>query len=155
MEKDLKEFAKLGFLSQLTKNINGLENSIARYIYNKYINIDNTTDDNTTDDNSYKIYLDKIFIKTRKFDIIPQETIILDDIKNLQLANNDYEQNKIIDIKKNGSLPDILRCSFICNSKNKYHRCNNKIMNDDIDVCYKHEYSENIYYDNYHQLFEK
>ena len=53
------------------------------------------------------------------------------------------------------SLPDVKRCTFIRKHKNKYIRCAMSITddgNDDNDVCYKHESSINMYWDNYCRL---
>ena len=141
-------------MEKLAKNINLIENGTAKYIFNKYIR-NKKKPDASNDDITYEEFLDTIINKLRSSNVISQEQIIKEDIKKLELANEDYEQHNIVDFSKNGSFPDVLRCTYIRKYKNKYSRCNNKIMDDDSDICYIHQYYENIYYDQYNELFEK
>jgi hypothetical protein len=168
-------------LDILEKSLNKLENYAAKYIYKKYIEIDDTPEKPTTLDTSnipnipntphstqnfkyskkpinkeaYKLYLDRIFSKERKH-IIKQNDVLADDLENMSLADEDYEENpNQFKRQKYNSYPDIKRCCYIRKHKHKLMRCKNSIINDDEDMCSKHEDSLNMYWDMYVELLEK
>ena len=151
-------------MDNLVKSLNRLENYTAKYIFNKYIcnsnNEDNKDEDNKEDDSiSYKEFTDTIFGLERKA-IITQDESLNEDLDNMDLANKVFEKDpEKFKRRDYDSLPDIKRCTFIRKHKNKYIRCAMSITddgndgNDDgNDVCYKHESSVNMYWDNYSRL---
>ena len=105
------------------------------------------------DNKIYKIYLRTIFDYDRHLFRISQDNVFEEDLKQMRLADKAYENNpkefKFNDFK---SYPDILRCTFIIKHKHRYYRCKNKVINDDNDICKKHENVENIYIDKYNDL---
>jgi hypothetical protein len=143
----------------LVKDINNLENTIAKYIYNKYIdNNKNLAIKNINEINKkkYKIYLQNIFEFKRKCFVLNQEDIIRDDLKTMNIADKALERNPDkFNVSNFDIPPDILRCSYIRKYHHRYYRCKNRISNDDSDVCKTHENSENIYYDNYNDILEQ
>ena len=168
-------------IDMLSKQMNKLENYVTKYIYKKYIEIDtssstnniNTTDTpDTTDDEleedltyiyskkpknliDYKVYKDRVFGKDRK-GIIKQEDQLKDDLKKIKQADIAYNKKPLLFKKcKTNSYPDSKRCTYIRNYKNKLIRCKNNIINDNEDICFKHEDSPNIYWDSYIELLEK
>jgi hypothetical protein len=165
-------------LDILEKSLNKLENYAAKYIYKKYIEINDTPEPSTTLDTldtsntspsiqnfkyskkpinkeAYKLYIDRIFSKERKH-IIKQNDVLADDLENMTLADTEYEKNpEKFKRNKYNSYPDIKRCSYIRKNKHKLMRCKNGIINDDEDMCSKHEDSLNIYWDMYIELLEK
>jgi len=103
----------------------------------------------------YELYKDSIFGKNRK-GIIKQDELLKDDLKKLKQADIDYNKKPLLFKKhKNNSYPDSKRCSYIRKYKNKLVRCKNSIINDDEDICFQHEDSPNMYWDNYIELLEK
>lgn len=146
-------------LKTLAKNIKSIENSVARYIYKKYIVSKSTIDENenekekkikTIDNTLYRIYLQTIFNLERKTDRILQSDVLKQDKIDMDIANKAYDINpKSFKQKDYKSLPDILRCTFIRKYKHRYYRCKNKVINDDSDICKQHENSDNIYIDKY------
>ena len=107
------------------------------------------------DNKLYKIYLQRIFDFERHSFRILQEDVLKEDLKNMAIADKAYELNpKNFNPSEYDSLPDVLRCSFIRKSKHRYYRCRNKVINDDSDICKKHENSENIYIDRYNELID-
>ena len=103
----------------------------------------------------YKLYTDKIFNKERKY-IIKQNDILIADLENISLADDEYESNPtLFHRQQNNSYPDIKRCSYIRKHKNKLIRCKNSIINDDEDMCSRHEDKPNIYWDSYNELVDK
>jgi len=211
-------------LNDITKSFRNIENSIAKYIYKKYImpkpiNINNTVTQNNQDnqyniventsenqdedasvseeeedeyddaeinaseaanveeltnedksiilDNQikiqdtiniklYKLYLQKIFDLERHSFRILQDDVLKEDLKNMAIADKAYNINpKNFNPKDYNSLPDVLRCTYIRKYKHRYYRCHNKIINDDNDICKKHENCENIYIDKYNELLEQ
>ena len=162
-------------LDILEKSLNKLENFTAKYIYKKYIEIDDipeeisTSKSHTTElstqnfkyskkpinSEAYKLYLDIIFSKERKH-IIKQSEVLADDLENMTLADEEYNKNPTqFKRQKYNSYPDIKRCCYIRKHKHKLMRCKNNIINDDDDMCIKHEDSLNIYWDMYVELLEK
>jgi hypothetical protein len=165
-------------LETLEKSLNKLENYTVKYIYKKYIEIDSTPEPTTTESTTavtqevstapifkyskkpnseveYKLYLDRIFGKEREH-IITQHDSLSKDLENMQIADEDYETNPEKFKRQNhNSYPDIKRCSYIRKHKHKLMRCKNNIMNDDEDMCSKHEDALNIYWDMYNELIDK
>ena len=210
-------------LNDIAKSFRNIENSIAKYIYKKYImpkpiNINNTVTQNNEDnivdniventsenededayvseedkdedvsvseaanveeltnedksksiilDNQikiqdtiniklYKLYLQKIFDLERHSFRILQHDVLKDDLKNIAIADKAYNINPTnFNPKDYKSLPDVLRCTYIRKHKHRYYRCQHKIINDDNDICKKHENCENIYIDKYNELLEQ
>ena len=142
-------------MDELVKSLNRVENYTAKYIFNKYIcNATNT--ENINKDKYYKLYLDTIFGLERKA-IITQDESLNEDLDNMDLADKVFEKDpEKFKRRDYDSLPDIKRCTFIRKHKNKYIRCAMSITDDgnddDSDVCYKHESSINMYWDNYCRL---
>ena len=137
----------------LVKDINNLENTIARYIYDKYIDNNKNL---AIDEKTYKMYLQNIFEFKRKCFVLNQEDIIRDDLKTMTIADKALERNPDkFNVSNFDIPPDILRCSYIRKYHHRYYRCKHRISNDDSDVCKKHENSENIYYDNYNDILEQ
>ena len=160
-------------LDILVKSLNKLENYTAKYIYKKYIEADTTVDTtaDTTEETppdpkfkyntkpasteAYKLYLDRIFSKERKH-IIKQNDITAEDLENMTEADEEYEKNpNLFHRQKNTSYPDIKRCSYIRKHKHKLMRCKNSIINDEEEMCTKHEESPNMYWAMYIELLEK
>jgi len=111
--------------------------------------------DKKFDNNLYKLYLQRIFDLERHSFRILQEDVLTKDLKNMAIADKAYELNpKKFNPMEYDSLPDVLRCSFIRKYKHRYYRCKNKIINDDSDICKKHENCENIYIDRYNELLD-
>ena len=111
--------------------------------------------DKKFDNKLYKLYLQRIFDLERHSFRILQEDVLREDLKNMAIADKAYELNpKNFNPMEYDSLPDVLRCSFIRKYKHRYYRCKNKIINDDSDICKKHENSENIYIDKYNELLD-
>ena len=145
----------------VVKNIKSIENSVSKYIFNKYIyHISSNDDINEKDDinKAYKHFQNRIFYRGCKFARLDQNNELLNDLKNMNIADEAYKKlnynRKLFKIKDYNILPDILRCSYIRKHHHKLHRCCNIIMNDDSDVCAVHEFSENIYFDKYNDLIE-
>ena len=141
----------------IVKDFNRIENSIARYIFKKYIA--NANNDTGTSFNTvlYKLYIQNIFELERHSFRILQEDVLKEDLKQMTLADKAYEASgggKNYNCNDYTSLPDILRCTYIRKYKHRYYRCKNKVINDDCDVCKKHENCDNIYYDKYNELLE-
>ena len=164
-------------LELLVKSLNKLENYTAKYIYKKYIEIntipettapETTTPESTEDieitfkyskkpnnNEDYKVYADTIFDKERKH-IIKQNDILAEDLDNISIADDEYENDPTkFNRRQNNSYPDIKRCSYIRKHKNKLIRCKNSIINDDEDMCSRHEDTPNIYWDSYNELVDK
>jgi len=207
-------------MENLVKNFRNIENSIARYIYKKYIMPEPNTEDIDIEDGNilsrnievededeecvdereecvdegeecvdegeecadegedyavdvenintpqvnknvlldktlYKIYLQTIFDLERKTGRILQDDVLKEDLKKMNIADKAYNINPAnFNPKEYESLPDILRCTFIRKNKHRYYRCCNKVINDDSDICKKHENSENIYLDKYNELLD-
>ena len=142
-------------LSNLLKSFNKLDNSIAKYIYNKYIFIKNTNISlDSSEEADYKKYINKIFSLDRPC-MITQKESLETDLQNMEIANEEYDKDvSKFKPRQFDSLPDIKRCSFIRKHKNKYKRCANGILNDDSDMCYKHIASKNMYWDRYCEVLE-
>jgi hypothetical protein len=103
----------------------------------------------------FKLYLNKIFANSRK-SIITQEESIISDLKNIFIANNEYNKKpEKFKRLQNKSHPDIKRCCYIRKFKNKYIRCALSSNNEDEKYCYKHYNKLNIYWDNYSQIINK
>ena len=170
-------------LELLVKSLNKLENYTAKYIYKKYIETaipettipETTTPETTTPESStpeqleitfkynkkpnnnedYKVYVDTIFDKERKH-IIKQNDSLTEDLDNISLADDEYESDPTkFNRRQNNSYPDIKRCSYIRKHKNKLVRCKNSIIDDDEDMCSRHEDKPNIYWDSYNELVDK
>ena len=162
-------------LELLVKSLNRLENFTTKYIYKKYIEI-NTSPDTQQEtppepqpilnDNfkyskkpinkeEYKLYKDRIFSKERK-SIITQDEVLKKDLENMTIADEEYE-NKPNSFRrqKYNIYPDVKRCTYIRKIKHKLIRCKNGILNDDEDICSKHEDTPNIYWDKYNELLDK
>jgi hypothetical protein len=187
-------------MDKVSKQIRSVEDSVARYIFKKYIlgvdiggdvnketeanlesnpEMDSSNSDNEEDpgepnpesrintaeikdqrkqeiEQLYKIFHNRVFIMERSIGVLDPETELCREIEEIKIADEAYEKDP--DHFKPGeydSLPDILRCTFIRKHKHRYYRCRNRIMNDDCDICYKHEDSENIYIDIYNDLVDK
>jgi hypothetical protein len=138
-------------MDDIVKSINRIENYTAKYIFNKYIC--NTTDvEVITDDIDYKEFTDTIFGLERKA-IITQDESLNEDLDNMDLADKVFDKApEKFKRREYDSLPDVKRCTFIRKHKNKYIRCAMSITDDDNDVCYKHESSINMYWENYCKL---
>ena len=149
-------------MDDLVKSLNKVENYTAKYIFNKYIC--NATNGDKKDVpikyKEYKEYMDNIFGLERK-GIITQDEILNEDLDNMDLADKVFDKDpKNFKRREYESLPDVKRCTFIRKHKNKYIRCAMSIdddndYNDDSnynDLCYKHESSVNMYWDNYCSL---
>jgi hypothetical protein len=107
------------------------------------------------DNKLYKIYLQKIFYCKRQSFRILQEDVLKEDLKQMAIADNAYDINpKQYNILAYDSFPDVLRCTYIRKYKHRYYRCKNKVINDDSDICKKHENSDNIYLDKYNELLK-
>ena len=165
-------------LDVLEKSLNKLENYAVKYIYKKYIEINETpellltleplpTPETSTQHSNfkyskkpiskeaYKLYLDRIFSKERKH-IIKQSDVLSDDLENMTLADEEYDKNpEKFKRQKYNSYPDVKRCSYIRKHKHKLLRCKNSIINNDEDMCSKHEDNLNMYWDMYIELLEK
>ena len=163
-------------LELLVKSLNKLENYTAKYIYKKYIETaapsvatsETTTPESTEDteltfkyskkpnnNEDYKVYVDTIFDKERKH-IIKQNDSLTEDLDNISLADDEYESDPTkFNRRQNNSYPDIKRCSYIRKHKNKLVRCKNSIIDDDEDMCSRHEDKPNIYWDSYNELVDK
>lgn len=162
-------------LDLLVKSLNKLENNTLLYIYKKYIEIDRISEPielsisqsqpNLLDDFKYskklinkidyKLFKDKIFSKERK-NIITQDEVLKKDLENMSIADEEYKKNPtLFNRQKYNSYPDEKRCTYIRKIKNKLIRCKNCIINDNEDVCIKHEDTPNIYWDKYNDLLEK
>lgn len=185
-------------MEQIANDFKSIENSIARYIFKKYImpkpiiqpeineindhlHSDSNSDSennsekdilsgedildepnieqenaNAFDNKLYKLYCQQIFDLERHSFRILQDDVIKEDLKQMNLADKAYELDpKTYNINDNESLPDVLRCTHIRKYKHRYYRCKNKVINDDCDVCKKHENCENIYIDKYNELLEQ
>ena len=153
-------------MDDLVKSLNRVENYTAKYIFNKYIKQDlgNSTRKHDMQDlitPSYKEFTDIIFGLERKA-IITQDESLNEDLDNMDLADKVFEKApEKFKRREYDSLPDVKRCTFIRKHKNKYIRCAMSISddgndgNDDgNDVCYKHESSVNMYWDNYCSFLE-
>jgi hypothetical protein len=100
--------------------------------------------------------LQKVFDLERHSFRILQEDVLKEDLKQMTIADKAYELNPTnFNTKEYDCLPDVLRCTYIRKHKHRYYRCQNKTINDDHDICKKHENSENIYIDKYNELLEK
>lgn len=111
--------------------------------------------DKKFDNKLYTLYLQRIFDLERHSFRILQEDVLREDLKNMAITDKAYELNpKKFNPTEYDSLPDVLRCSFIRKYKHRYYRCKNKVINDDSDICKKHENSENIYIDKYNELLD-
>ena len=138
-------------MDDLVKSLNRIENYTARYIFNKYINQD-LGNPARKDNKEYKQFIDNIFGLERK-SIITQDESLNEDLDNMDLADKVFEKApEKFKRREYDSLPDVKRCTFIRKHKNKYIRCAMSISDDDSDVCYKHESSVNMYWDNYCSL---
>ena len=116
----------------------------------KKVNVEVNAD---VDNKLYKIYLQRIFNFERHSFRILQDDVLKEDLKKMEIADKAYELNsKNFNPMEYGSLPDVLRCSYIRKSKHRYYRCKNRVIDDDSDICKKHENSENIYIDRYNEL---
>ena len=107
------------------------------------------------DKTAYTIYRKNIFHQSRSCFALNQNDLIREDIQIMTFADKAYEEHP--DEFKVGDFdlpPNVLRCSFIRKHHHRYYRCKNKIMNNDTDICKKHENRENIYYDNYNDLLD-
>jgi len=141
-------------MDDLVKSLNRVENYTAKYIFNKYFsNCDNK--DKSLNLN-YKEFIDNIFGLERK-SIITQDEILNEDLDNMDLADKVFDKDpENFKRREYESLPDAKRCTFIRKHKNKYIRCAMSITDDgndySSDVCYKHESSVNMYWDNYCSL---
>ena len=144
-------------MEELSKNINSIENNIAKYIYRKYIitpvlptpdiqipilpilpiltistqstqlHIKNKA--NKIFNIQYKLYLQTIFNFDRTTFRITQEDVIKQDYKQMSLSNKAYNFNKTnFNPREYEILPDILRCKFIRKYKHRYYRCLNKCI---------------------------
>jgi hypothetical protein len=105
----------------------------------------------------YKSYLNTIFMNDRKH-IITQEQHLEMDLKNLEIANKEFAANpKTFKIREHKSLPDIKRCNFIRNEKNKLMRCDLPITEDDDDgkYCCRHTGKINMFWENYCKMVKK
>ena len=162
-------------MDELTRTLNKLENYVAKYIYKKYIEIPDlpetqeTTETTETPENKYikykyskkpqnieeyNKYRHTIFSQKRKTRI-NQDEILNKYLANIEIADEDYELNSTnFKVRNYDSLPDILRCTFIRKHKNKYNRCCNKIVNNEVEMCYKHEDDKNIYVDKWNELIK-
>lgn len=157
-------------LDYYVKNFRGLEMYVAKYIYKKYLENNDKNDDKMyskysskiIDNNDFKLYLDLIFNKER-VKIITQEQYLEDEMNDIELADEKYEElkeksKKILTSesrfprKETSSYPDTMRCTFIIKKKNKYKRCGSKIFSNDIEYCKIHATQPNIYYDKYIEL---
>ena len=151
----------------LVKSLNKLENFTAKYIYNKYISLNTTPESieqpitnfkyskKPINKEEYKLYLDRIFSKERKH-IIKQNDVLSKDLENMTFADEEYEKNpEKFKRQIYKSYPDIKRCTYIRKYKHKLIRCKNSIINDDEDICSRHETTPNIYWDMYIELLEK
>lgn len=147
-------------MDDLVKSLNRIENYAAKYIFNKYIynanNEDDKDEDNKDKSITYKEFIDTIFGLERKA-IITQDESLNEDLDNMDLADKVFEKApEKFKRREYDSLPDIKRCTFIRKHKNKYIRCAMSISDDgnddNSDVCYKHESSINMYWDNYSRL---
>lgn len=104
----------------------------------------------------FKIFQRKIFILERQIGILDADTELKKEIEELKLASDAYDEDPDnFKPSEYDSLPDVLRCSYIRKHKHRYYRCRNRIMNNDSDICYKHEDSENIYIDIYNDMCER
>ena len=150
-------------MDDLVKSLNIIENYTAKYIFNKYIY--NATNGDKKDEpikyKEYKEYMDNIFGLERKA-IITQDESLNEDLNNMDLSDKVFDKApEKFKRREYDSLPDVKRCTFIRKHKNKYIRCAMSITddgndgNDDgNDVCYKHESSINMYWDNYCSFLE-
>ena len=145
-------------MDELVKSLNRVENYTAKYIFNKYI-CNSTNTENINKDKDYKLYLDTIFGLERKAIITQVESLNV-DLDNMDLADKVFEKDpEKFKRRDYDSLPDIKRCTFIRKHKNKYIRCAMSITDDgndyNNDVCYKHESSINMYWNNYCKLLQE
>ena len=126
--------------------------SVADSVAEVNAKIDKKLEIDKIDNKLYKIYLQRIFDLERHSFRILQEDVLREDLKNMAIADKAYELNpKNFNPIEYDSLPDVLRCSFIRKYKHRYYRCKNKVINDDSDICKKHENSEDIYIDRYNE----
>jgi ribosomal protein L17 len=146
-------------MDDLVKSLNRVENYTAKYIFNKYINNTTNTSENINKNKEYKQFIDNIFGLERKA-IITQDESLNEDLDNMDLADKVFEKApEKFKRRDYDSLPDVKRCTFIRKYKNKYIRCAMSITDDgnddNSDVCYKHESSVNMYWDNYSSFLKK
>ena len=165
-------------LDLLVKSLNRIENNTLLYIYKKYVEIDTTQETpetpeptlpqsqpilsnnlkyskKTLNKEEYKLFKDRIFDKERK-SMITQAEVLKKDLEDMTIADEEYEkQPNSFRRQKYNSYPDEKRCTYIRKIKHKLMRCKNGILNDDEDVCSKHEDTPNIYWDMYNDLLEK
>ena len=171
-------------LDILVKTLNKVENFTVKYIYKKYVELDTILEEDIQENipsinsstimvsqepilddkfkysrkpvnkEEFKLYKDRIFSKKRK-SIITQDESLTKDLENMTIADEEYEKTpNAFNRQKYNSYPDEKRCTYIRKIKNKLIRCKNGIINDDEDVCSKHEDTPNIYWDMYNELFE-
>jgi len=165
-------------LDILEKSFNKLENYISKYIYIKYIQVQESNGESTEESNGesneettepkpykynskvlnqdeYSKFLHSIFSNERKY-IITQDEYLDTDLNNMAIADENYGNSpETFKVREHASLPDVKRCSFIRKHKNKYKRCALGIINDDSDMCYKHFKNKNMYWDKWCELLEK
>jgi len=150
--------------SIILKSFNKLDNYIAKYIYNKYIETSETSEPNsslykyskkTINQEEYNKYINSIFNIERP-GIITQKDSLKIDLETMALADESYDKDpKNFKVRQFNRLPCLKRCSYIRKHKNKYKRCNINVMNDDTDTCYKHIDSPNMYWDKYCKALEE
>ena len=160
-------------LSILLKSLHKLDNYVAKYIYKKYIeknesgeSVESGESGESTpsfykyskkpnNQQDYNTYIHSLFNIERP-GIITQKESLETDLDNMTIADEAYDKDpKQFKTRQFNCLPDIKRCSYIRKHKNKYKRCNINVMNDDTDICYKHIDSPNMYWDRYCKVLEE
>ena len=126
-------------IEHFIKSFNSLENSIAKYIFDKYVN--------KNADKNYIEFKNNVFQKLRETRI-KQEDLLVSDTDTMMLANAKYDTDNTIEGR---DYPDLLRCTYIIKNKNRYSRCKNK-SGDSGDRCSKHDDLPNHYLEIYEKL---
>lgn len=153
-------------LKLFEKQFNSIEKQVINYIYNKYINTDNSEVIKTVSGNKTEkktpISLKELhqrLLKAEKPRIHTPEKIMKREIKDIQYASDLYEdspEDYPSGLTEYG-YPDSLRCSFIMWRKNMFHRCQKRVKetDDNFEYCCLHMDKENKYEEEYRKEYIK
>ena len=142
-------------LKLFEKQFNAIEKQVINYIYNKYLNNENSDDKNGTKTKtpiSLKELHQKL-LRAEKPRIHTPEKVMKREIKDIQYASDLYEDSPedYPTGQTEYGYPDSLRCSFIMWRKNMFHRCQKRVKETDnnIEYCCLHMNKENTYEEEY------
>jgi hypothetical protein len=153
-------------LKLFEKQFNAIEKQVINYIYNKYLNTDNSEVNKTVSinktENKTPISLKELhrnLLKTEKPRIHTPEKIMKREIKDIQYASDLYEdapEDYPTGLTEYG-YPDSLRCSIIMWRKNVFHRCQKRIKETDenFEYCCLHMHKDNTYEEEYRKEYVK